>query len=181
MWSDMGFRAELERGSMTGYEKIMLSSGQCSFFMPMGFMSCDEGDIAHYDCSGFVPISRYRIEKTDDVLYILEQTLIIIERAVEFLITPRKILITADTVFYSRETGEVKMTYIPAGIGQDDLRKNIESFIAQISCDIKDGGECYVDTLSEYISRHNYYIRDIINRIGMLRRRLYLEKHGDLM
>ena len=43
MWENNEFRIKLRENSIMEYEKIMLSSGQCDFFMPMGFMGEEGG------------------------------------------------------------------------------------------------------------------------------------------
>ena len=71
MWDNKEYSLRLKENSVLDFEKIMLTSGECSLFMPMGFMTADEGETVCYDCSGFIPLSRYQIEKTDDALYIM--------------------------------------------------------------------------------------------------------------
>ncbi|MBQ0078655.1 MAG: hypothetical protein KBS66_02020, partial [Eubacterium sp.] len=62
MWENKEFRVRLSENSVHDYEKVMLTSGQCDFFMPMGFMGDGEGETAWYNCSGFAPLSSYKIE-----------------------------------------------------------------------------------------------------------------------
>ena len=38
MWENREFSIRLEENTFRDYEKIMLSSGECGYFMPMGFM-----------------------------------------------------------------------------------------------------------------------------------------------
>ena len=83
MWKNSEFKVEFSKCDMQEFERIMLSSGQCSFFMPMGFMGSENGETICYDCSGFSPLSMYRIERTEDALYLLEQVLLILGQAVE--------------------------------------------------------------------------------------------------
>lgn len=176
MWNSMDFKTEIKKESIADFEKIMLSSGQCRFFMPMGFMASGEGEMVRYDCSGFAPLSRYRIERTDDALYLLEQVLIILGSSIEYFIAPWKITLDTGTVFYNKETGEVKMAYVPVSERKHNLRKNIAVFIEQLKREIKDGNARYLDMTIKYIYYNNYSIRDIINKIGMFRRQIYLDK-----
>ena len=44
MWKNSEFKVEFSKCDMQEFERIMLSSGQCSFFMPMGFMEVKMGD-----------------------------------------------------------------------------------------------------------------------------------------
>ena len=178
MWDNREFRIRLEENTMKEYERVMLTSGECSLFMPMGFMSEDGGETVCYNCSGFTPLSSFRIEKTEDVLYILERTLLILERSVEFLITPAKICLSEDTVFYNKETGEVKIAYIPAENSGEGWRRNIVTFLIQIKKDVRDENIEYINRIARCICSRNYYIRDIINKIGLYRREIYAEGQG---
>ena len=87
MWENSEFKVEFSKCDMKEFERVMLSSGQCSFFMPMGFMGSENGEAICYDCSGFSPLSMYRIERTEDALYLLEQVLLILGKAVEYLLS----------------------------------------------------------------------------------------------
>lgn len=176
MWNNSEFRIRLEENTMRDYERIMLTSGECSFFMPMGFMGEGGGEVVCYDCSGFAPISSYRIEKTEDALYILEAVLIIIGKSVEYLITPARITVNSDTVFYNKETGQVKIAYVPMGKANAGLRKNLAGFIGQLKKDVCDGKEKYLVEAARYILYHNYYIREMVNKIGTFKRQLYMEE-----
>lgn len=57
MWENSEFKVEFSKCDMKEFERVMLSSGQCSFFMPMGFMGSENGEAICYDCSGFSPLS----------------------------------------------------------------------------------------------------------------------------
>ena len=109
-------------------------------------------------------------------MYLLEQVLLILGQAVEYLIAPAHITLTTDTVFYSKESGEVKIAYVPVE-GEADLRKNIIRFLLQLKTELCDGKEEYLRQTAQYIYYHNYYIRDMVNKIGRFRRQLYSEEH----
>ena len=175
MWENREFRIRLEENTFRDYEKIMLSSGECSYFMPMGFMGEEGMEVVRYDCSGFAPLSSYRVEKTDDALYILESILLIVGRSIEYLITPARITITTDTVFYNKETSQVKIAYVPAAGENISIRRNLVSFIRQLKEDICDGNEKYLDEAEKFIMYHNYYIREMVNKVGLFKRQLYTE------
>lgn len=175
MWENREFSIRLEENTFRDYEKIMLSSGECSYFMPMGFMGEEGMEVVRYDCSGFAPLSSYRVEKTDDALYILESILLIVGRSIEYLITPARITITTDTVFYNKETSQVKIAYVPAAGENISIRRNLVSFIRQLKEDICDGNEKYLDEAEKFIMYHNYYIREMVNKVGLFKRQLYTE------
>lgn len=177
MWDNREFKVELNENSVRDFEKIMLLSGQCSFFMPMGFMGSEKGETVCYDCSGFAPLSRYRIERTEDALYILEKTLIILGNSIEYFITPARITLNTNTVFYNKDSGEIKLTYVPVRGEKANLRRNIARFIAQLKVDIRDGREEYLDRAVKYIYHNNYYIKDMVNKIELFKRQIYMDKH----
>ena len=175
MWLENEFKIRLEENTMRNYEKIMLTSGECNLFMPMGFIGDDNGEVVCYDCSGFAPLSSYSVEKTEDALYILECVLLIVGKAVEYLITPARITINEDTVFYNKETGKVKIAYVPLKDEKASIRGNLVNFIEQLKVNIKDGKEHYLDETSKFITYHNYYIREMVNKVGLFKRQLYTE------
>ena len=78
MWENKEFKVKLEENAIRDFEKIMLTSGECSIFMPMGFISENGCEYGRYNCSGFAPLSGYRVERTEDALYILENVLLIL-------------------------------------------------------------------------------------------------------
>jgi len=177
MWRNGEFKVKLEPNTIREFERVMLSSGECSLFMPMGFISEEDGETVCYDCSGFSPLSSYRIERTDDALYILERVLLIAGNSVEYLITPSRIALNMNTVFYNKETGEVKIAYVPLKQETVSLRKNLVAFIELLKRELCDGHESYLTEASRYIRYHNYYLRDMVNKVSLFRRMLYAEEH----
>jgi len=177
MWQNSEFKIRLNQDSILDYEMIMLSSGMCSLFLQMHFISDGTDETAWYHCSGFAPISSYKVEKTEDALYILEKVLLILNKSVEYFISPAKVTITADTVFYNKDTDEVKMAYIPLDIKKRSLRRNLAVFTNQLKQDIRDGKGHYLTDASKYILQHNYDFQDMISKVGTFKRQLYLETH----
>ena len=53
------------------------------------------------------------------------------------------------------------------------------SFIGQLKIELCDGKEKYLVEAAKYIYYHNYSLREMINKAGMLKRQLYMELHGD--
>ena len=109
MWENNEYRLCFREDSILDFERVMLSSGECSYLLPMVFVSGDSKHVAYYDCKGFVPLSRYRVDRTEDALFILERVLIILSSAIEYLITPAKIFLSTDTVFFNTETEYIDM------------------------------------------------------------------------
>ncbi len=177
MWENKEFKVKLKEDSIADYERVMLTSGECSFFMPMGFVGENDGEVVCYNCSGFAPLSSFRVEKTEDALYIIECVLLILGKSVEYFISPSKITVTTDTVFYNRDTGEVKIAYVPSSSDSSNLRKGMVNFIGQLKKDIRDGNENYLVEAAKCIFYNNYYVKEMVNKIGLFKRQLYAEQH----
>lgn len=177
MWQNGEFKVKMEVDTIRDFERIMLTSGDCSLFMPMGFICEEEGEVVSYHCSGFAPLSSYRIERTDDALYILERVLIILGKSVEYLITPARITLNLNTVFYNQETGEIKIAFMPMEKKNISLRKNLVDFINLLRREICDGYEMYILETARYIHYHNYYLQDMVKKVAVFRRQLYAEEH----
>ncbi|MDD4200325.1 MAG: DUF6382 domain-containing protein [Eubacteriales bacterium] len=175
MWENNEYKMCMREESILDYERVMLSSGECNYLIPMLFIGEKDKLTAYYDCRGFVPLSRYKIEKTTDALYIMEKVLLIMSNVIEYLITPSKILLTTDTVFYDTESEKIKIAYVPADDNQDSLRRNLINIIAQLKAEICDGQGEYLDRLANLVYANNYTLRDLVNKLGLLRRELYSE------
>ena len=173
MWKNNEYKIVLKEDAIYDFERIMLSSGECQLFMPMVFMDESDHQTAYYDCGGFSPLCKYRIDRTEDALYILEKTLLILSKSVEYLLTPARVMLTTETVFYDKENGDIKIAYVPVTGEAVSLRRTLITFIAQIKTDVMDGQTRYLDELANLIYRNNYHIRDIINKVGLMRRELY--------
>ncbi|MBQ0078327.1 MAG: hypothetical protein KBS66_00350, partial [Eubacterium sp.] len=92
---------------------------------------------------------------------------------IEYLIEPAKVTLTMSTVFYNKDTGEVKIAYVPSASGESNLRKNLVAFIGQLREEISDGNDEYLTETAKYIYYKNYYVKDIINKIAMFKRKIY--------
>lgn len=166
------FKLKLKEGSVKEYEKVVLSSGFCDLFMPMGFVSCEDGDLVSYHCSGYTALRRCRIRDVKEALDILEQIFQTVHRSTEYLITPGKITLDMNTIFYNKDTKQVKIAYVPVNRQELSLRENMVGFITQMESSIKDRGHTYLELVKTKIQENNYYIGDMINLIGEMKRKI---------
>lgn len=166
---DNNFRVELKEGAIKEYEKVILSEVN-DIFMPMGFVSFDEGELVTYNCSGYSSLSQCDIKEVLEALEILERTFLLVSRASEYLISPNKITLSMDTIFYDRGTHQVRIAYIPVEREAANLRENMSSFITEIKGNLQDRDKIYMDKVRKQIEENNYYVQDLINIIGDIRR-----------
>lgn len=173
MWENNEYKMYFAEDTIHEFERVMLSSGECSHLIPMVFIGENAKQVAYYDCRGFLPLSRFKVDRTEDAFYILERVLLILSCVIEYLITPAKVLLTTDTVFFNAETGEIKIAYVPAAEQPAGLRRNILFLIAQLKKDVTDNYTGYLDRFAMIVNENNYHIRDLVNRLGLMRRELY--------
>ena len=167
---DNNFRLELKEGAIKDYEKIILSEVN-DIFMPMGFVSYDEGDIVSYNCSGFSSLKQCNVTEILEALEILERTLNLVSRASEYLITPSKITLSMETIFYDRETGKVRIAYVPVESEGATLRENMAEFITEFRMNLCEDDRLYMDKVKNEMEENNYYVQDLINIVGDIRRK----------
>lgn len=163
------FKLELKEGAIRDYEKVILSQIN-DIFMPMGFVSTSEGELVSYNCSGYSSLRQCRITEVMEALEILERTLMLVSRAGEYLISPRKIMLSMDTIFYDKETRQVKIAYVPIEDERTTLRENMADFITEMENTVSGTGRTYLRDVKKQMDENNYYIQDLINVIGEIRR-----------
>ncbi|MDO4834787.1 MAG: DUF6382 domain-containing protein [Bacillota bacterium] len=173
MWENNEYKMKFNEGNVMEYEKIMLSSGECEYLLPMVFIGEESEQVVYYDCSGFVPLKHYSVETVEDAFFIIENVLLIVSGVRDYLITPARIRLDKDTVFFCAETGEIKIAYVPATDKAADLKRNLLGLIAQLKADVTDGHADYLDRFAVIIHYGNLRIDELLNRIGLLRRELY--------
>ena len=178
MWENEEFKMTFKEDAIHEYERVILTSGDCNHLIPMSFIGEDNKEIVYYNCSGFASISTFRVEKTDDALFIIEKVLLILSNIVEYLITPAKVTLNTDTVFYNQDSGEIKIAYVPLSGEAVSLRRNLIKFIAQLKADVKDGNGTYLDKVARQIHYGNYRIKEIISLVGLLQRELYSQTNA---
>ena len=100
--------------------------------------------------------------------------MLLVNRAGEYLITPGKITLNMDTIFYNRKTKQVRIAYVPAEEPQLNLRENVAEFFTQMEGKLKKTERAYLEKMKTQMEEHNYYIGDLINMIGEIRRKLYM-------
>ena len=166
---DNNFRIQLKEGAIKEYEKVILTQVN-DIFMPMGFVAFDEGELVSYNCSGYSSLKQCDIREVLEALEILERTFLLVSRASEYLISPSQITLSLDTIFYDRDTRQVRIAYVPVSGERLSLRENMAEFITEIRDNLYEKEKTYMDKVKEQMEENNYYIHDLINVIGDIRR-----------
>lgn len=172
MWEKNDHKLRFAKNPFYQHEQVILSSGSCPGFFRIAFLRHADGLDAAYDCSGFSPLSSFRVERTEDALYLMEETLRILHRAPEYLLAPERAVIRTETVFYDKQNGRLRIAFIPLASGSSALLRNLLLFLAQLKQDLRDGHAGIIDRFA----RDMYYscldTGDMVRLIGAARRQL---------
>lgn len=166
------FKLRLKDGAVKEFEKVVLSSGACELFMPMGFVSMEEGELVAYNCSGYTSLRQCGSVEIKEAFDILEKTFLLVRKAGEYLITPGRITLNMDTIFYNKETKQVRIAYVPAEEPHASLQENMAGFITQMEEQFRGNERSYLQNIRSRMEEQNYYISDLIDMIGEMRRRI---------
>lgn len=153
------------------HELAALGRGVNEGFFPTTFLFDTGGITAVYDCEGYSPLSTYRFEQTSDVMYILEKILLILKRCPEHLLSPERVMLIPETVFYRQDTGSIRITYIPVP-GEADIHRNLLQFLFKIRVDLCDPFSSYIDVFARRSVGENLDIESMLTLTGVLRREL---------
>ena len=168
------FTIEYECGRIKKFEKKILAQGLCKSFLPMSFVSFGEIERANYDCSGYQPLVNYEFRNSKEMVDLLEKCIFALMDSCGYLINPKKIELSAETVFYSDSKKEVKLAYVPKTIPAGkalhvftELLENIEKSMR--SKDIHN----YLKSIVSYIEYSNGSFFDVINYLGELKQEIH--------
>lgn len=116
MWNCSDYTIQFSFNPFYLHEQDILTAGECPGFLPMSFLRTGHGLVVHYGTSGYQPLSNYRIERSEDALYLMERTIMILHQAPEYLLAPERLRICTDTVFYGRDTDDLRLAFLPKTI-----------------------------------------------------------------
>ena len=77
-----------------------------------------------------------------------------------------------NTIFYDRKTGQVRIAYVPVENPSSTLRENMIGFINQMEGAVSQEDRLYLETVKSKMEENNYYLADMINLIGDMKRKL---------
>ncbi len=113
MWENNSNVLRFAENPFYRHEQAVLAEGECPGFLPMSFIREGRGVTVRYETGGLQPISSYRIERTEDVLFLMERVIMVIHMAPEYLLSPQRIILRTDTAFYSRDRDDLRLAFLP--------------------------------------------------------------------
>ena len=155
------------------FEEKVLTSGLCDFSLPANFVTADGVKSAVYDSSGYTCLDDIIFKDTDDILELLEKTLMNLDKAGEFLIDPDHIVLDGNTVFQNLKNGDVKFAFIP--LREQKHRGNVINIMDYFGNRADQDGRVIISKLKKYIIGRNLSMRDAVKHISLIRKDLKTE------
>lgn len=196
MWNN-NYTLHFNNNPFYRHEQIILADGSCEGFLPISFLHSDRGLTARYETGGYQPLSGFRIERTEDVLYLMERTVMILHVSPEHLLAPERITLRTNTVFYNKMRDDLRIAFIPrlsdsegpdsGGTGPggadprgsaldspivSDFHRELIVFLAQLKHDVRDSHTDFVLRLARDFYYNSPDTSGMLRTIGLLRREL---------
>ena len=195
MWENNDYTLHFNRNPFYRHEQIILAAGTCDGYLPMSYLRGSDGLTARYEAGGYLPLSGFRIERTQDVLYLMERTVRIPHISPEHLLAPERVTLRTDTVFYCRERDDLRIAFLPVPETESSIsnstderthasasrpgrsivppfQRRLVQYLAQLKQDLKDPHMSYLLRLAKDLCYNRPDTADILRTIGLLRREL---------
>ena len=168
------FTVEFEVGRIKEFEKKILALGECRAFLPAGFVSAGGTEQVNYDCGGYTSLAGYEFKDSKEMVDIMEKCVFALIDSGEHLVNPRKLKLTAETVFYSMDKKEVRIAYAPRASHAEKAQHVFMEFVESFKDDVKNAEmRNYLEETVNYIKRRNGSFFDIVDYISELRKEIY--------
>jgi len=168
------FTIEYERGSIKDFEKRILTEGRCESFLPVSFVATSEKETAFYNVSGYHKLADLKIENSNEMMCILEKCIFALIESGNYLLNAKKLLLSAETVFFSAGGKELRFAYVPRKLPTESAILVFVEFLAELGKKVenKEQGD-YLKAVVSYIEYNNCSLFDVINCIGELKQEIH--------
>lgn len=152
-------------GTIDSYEERVLTKGICNSFIPTSFIVKEGEQIAIYDHSGYIQVSRCRFRSESRLIELIAETIRTINDSYEYLFSVEHYAINADTVYYDPDTKKVKLAYVPEPGSGLRNREKLVQFIDEL-IDLNNGIDLRrVVELRNYIAVRERSLMEIYRHI----------------
>ena len=172
---DTDYTLDFPKESIKLFEERILASGLCDVIVPMSFQTGKNVKSVTYDCSGYASVRDLEPKNIREIYEILEKTLITLSKSTEFLISPEKITLNIDCVFYNLRSRRVRIAYIPSERGT--VWEHIYGFAMELMNMAEEEAKNYLSELLEEGRLNNYNIRDMAKIVREQKRILFAKKN----
>jgi len=168
------FTMEFKSERIKGFEKKILTQGLCKAFLPMSFVCFGEIERVSYNSSGYKSLANYEVKISKELIYLLEKCVFALLDCCEYLINPKKIELSPETVFYSDCKKEIRFAYFPKEIVSQSVLHNFLELVRHIEQTEKDKEMSdYLKATASYIEYSNGGMIDVINYLGELKQEIH--------
>lgn len=162
------FEKMYDKGMIREYEQKVISDGICESFIPISFI--DEGSKMRliYKYDGYLMISECRFRQIIQLFNIIDLVIMNVEEAFDYMIEPARLEIKGNTVFYRRDTEEIRLAF---SVSDNDsgFTENLISFMNELMLRYDGNSGEYMDKLKEYILKYNPDFSSIRKKIKELK------------
>jgi len=165
---------EYEIGRIKNFEKEILATGICKALLPMSFVCIGEVVKVNYDCSGYKPLSEFEIVSNKEMISLLEKCIFALMNSCEYLINPKKMELSLQTVFYSESKKEIKFAYSPKAVQAEKALQGFTELLKQIENKANERTMSdYLNSIISYIESENVSFMDVINYLGEIKQEIH--------
>jgi len=173
------FEIEYDVEEIKEFERKILALGVCKAFLPAGFISYEQVEKAHFDCSGYQALANYEIANSKELIDIIEKCIFSLIQASGHLLNPRKFEVNVNTVFYSDVKKEIKLAYVPKKEKAEKATDVLVEFIESLSDDItsdkatKTEMNKYLQEIITCVKSTNRSLLDLVNYLGEIKQEIH--------
>ena len=110
----------------------------------------------------------------EELLGIMENIFLILSRTGEHFIPPARIMLSEETVFYSRRKDKVKIAYVPVPGRARSVKLNAGSFIRSMLARAPAEMKRYLGKVQESLQLYNYSPADMADMLAGMKRELFI-------
>ena len=163
-----------EKNALYDFEIKILTSGSIKGFLPLSIRKNEENLYLKSFTEGAKVLDFSVITSPSQLLQILEEIILIIEEASNYLILIERFELSKDVIYV--EQNRVKIRFIPISGNSEELEDvnlRLLQLIAQIPV-VNDICTQYLERVKDKIEEDNPNRRGLLNYIGELKREIYI-------
>lgn len=156
------------------FEENLIASGTCDFILPARLMYEKTRLIINYDAGGYVCLSDFEVLGLEELLELLEKTLINLKSISQYLIIPERVTLNEETIYQNMRNGEVKFIYIPKR--EESIITGVLRFIGILERYVMPESKRFVAEIYAIIRKYNLPLEDMITLVVIKRRELFQKR-----
>lgn len=165
------FQVQYEEDTFPLFEERVLASGLCDFAIPMQFVHRADGVLVTYGCGGYTSLSEVDLSSVAVGLEVLAKVFRTLKKTDDFLIDPRHMELSVNTVYFHRRRRHIRIAYMPAAACSLYLRLPLLIKELQQRAGVAAGE--YMEKISVALQRDNLTMADAAILTEQFRKEAY--------